>query len=276
MTIPLEDVDIIVLENNRITVTVKLLEKCAENKVALFICDDKHMPVAVQLPFNSYHRPLNVYKLQQNVSAPLKKQIWKKIVTYKIMNQAKCIALSGADGEESLRVLAKQVKSGDSTNREAVAAQKYFKKLFGTSFKRRSDSEINSAMNYGYAIIRGCISRYLVAHGFLPFLGIMHQNELNKFNLADDFLEVYRPFVDIKVYELVKVKAKNDFIFDKEIKHEMVKILQDPVQLNGLNFTVSNSIEKIIESYHNVLQTKDYDKLLLPELVGREEIGVEF
>jgi CRISPR-associated protein Cas1 len=56
-----------------------------------------------------------------------------------------------------------------------------------------------AALNYGYAIIRAIISRTLCLYGFEPALGIHHCNELNNFNLSDDMIEPFRPFIDLVV-----------------------------------------------------------------------------
>jgi len=59
------------------------------------------------------------------MSQPLKKQLWQRIVMQKISNQAdvlQCFSLN----DMPLRQYAIQVKSGDSTNRESIAARAYF------------------------------------------------------------------------------------------------------------------------------------------------------
>ncbi|MBR1481872.1 MAG: type II CRISPR-associated endonuclease Cas1 [Ruminococcus sp.] len=92
-----------------------------------------------------------------------------------------------------------RVKSGDSENIEAVAAAKYFKLLFGNSFSRAQENGINAALNYGYAILRSTIEKYLIAYGYEPAIGLFHKNALDSFNLADDFIEPFRPLVDLFV-----------------------------------------------------------------------------
>ena len=84
--------------------------------------------------------------------------------------------------------MAGKVLSNDSDNREAVAAALYFPALFGNGFFRGSDDPRNVALNYGYAILRGCMARCLCAYGFLPWHGLHHCSELNQFNLADDLM----------------------------------------------------------------------------------------
>lgn len=56
---------------------------------------------------------------------------------------------------------------------------------------------MNSCLNYGYSIVRGCVARSLAVHGFLLSKGIHHDSSLNGFNLVDDMIEPFRAFVDL-------------------------------------------------------------------------------
>ena len=67
----------------------------------------------------------------------------------------------------------------------------YFQELFGKKFKRFNDDGINSALNYGYALLRSLISSKIVAKGFHPSLGIHHKSQLNNYNFADDIIEIF-------------------------------------------------------------------------------------
>ena len=75
----------------------------------------------------------------------------------------------------------------------------HFRSLFGSDFDRAQARWTNAALalDYGYAIFRGTIARGLVAHGFLPAIGLFHRSEQNAFNLADDVIEPFRPLVDL-------------------------------------------------------------------------------
>ena len=57
---------------------------------------------------------------------------------------------------------------------------------------RRHEDPVNSALNYGYAIIRSYIIKALISTGFHCALGINHHNEYNSFNLAGDLIEPWR------------------------------------------------------------------------------------
>ena len=78
-----------------------------------------------------------------------------------------------------------EVLSGDTTNIEGQVARYYFHTLFNDGFVRNTDKGgINSFLNYGYAIIRACVARFVVAGGLNPSFGIQHHNKLNPFCLV--------------------------------------------------------------------------------------------
>lgn len=77
-------------------------------------------------------------------------------------------------------------------------------------FSRGNDHVINSALNYGYAIVRGLIARSIVCYGLEPSIGVFHHSELNNFNLADDMIEPFRPLVDLYVsqnYDVAEIDS---------------------------------------------------------------------
>ena len=198
-TVPLEDISALLIESPQVTLTARAAAALAAHGVTVFFCDDKHLPCCQLLPVNQFCRQRKLLAAQCEIGKPLQKQLWQQIVVQKIRNQARCLELSGKSGGETLRQMAGRVLSGDTDNREAVAAALYFPALFGGGFSRGTEDPRNAALNYGYAILRGGIARNLVMHGMEPCIGIHHRSELNQFNLADDLIEPFRPVVDLFV-----------------------------------------------------------------------------
>lgn len=241
VAIPLADIAYIILESPRITLSSALLDALSTHKVALISCDSSHLPSGIFTPFLGHYRSLAVLESQIALKKQTKSIIWQQIIKSKITNQ--CSALKLAKPNEikaidSLQSLAKSVQLGDSTYNEAKAAAIYFKALFGNSFIRMRDINsqinaineletqaqvaigdsavdtadtkdsapnaiINSALNYGYAIVRAAIVRTLSSSGLNPALGLSHTNAFNPFNLADDIIEPFRAFVDSLVAEML-------------------------------------------------------------------------
>lgn len=79
-TVPLEDIAIIVVESKETVITIPLLSALATNGITLLTCDEQFLPCGQWLPFNQYYRQFKTLKLQLDMSQPLKKQLWQRIV----------------------------------------------------------------------------------------------------------------------------------------------------------------------------------------------------
>jgi CRISPR-associated protein Cas1 len=260
-TIPIEDISTIILESQGITVTNKLLAECSVQRVPIYICDEKHLPAGIVLPFASYSREYKNLKMQMFLPKVLKNQIWKKIVKGKIENQARCLDIVGKE-RHNLWKIADEVKSNDRDHREGYAAKIYFSKLYGNNFLRFNDDIENHALNYGYSIIRGYIARTLCFYGLHPAIGIFHESELNNFNLADDLIEPFRPIVDLWVAENIKYYDS----FDKDLKNELIRLLYHVMKIRGQKQSVRRTIEQFVCSLSTSYIKKDAEELILPEL----------
>lgn len=262
-SIPIEDISCLLLESQQITLSTHTLSSLTEDGVAVFICNSKHLPCSVLLPKNNHSRQLRVLKIQLNQSKPFLKRLWQSIVIAKIRNQAICLKLLNNNSYNKLEQLSKTVTSGDTTNVEGVAAALYFKELFGKEFSRNENNIINSALNYGYAIIRGAIARTLTVYGFELLLGINHHSELNNFNLADDLIEPFRPLV-----ELFVVRNLNEDVYEltPKIKHLLLNLLNVSICIKNELHSVGFSIELVVKSLVTSLSKKE-NNLLLPELI---------
>lgn len=235
VTKPIEDIGLVVLDNNQITITSGVLEALLENNCSIITCDSKSMPVGLMLPLYGNTVQNERFREQLSASLPLKKQLWQQTIKAKIENQS--AVLINCLGEESrcMKVWADDVKSGDSENLEARAAAYYWKTLFADidGFTRdREGISPNNLLNYGYAVLRAIIARALVSSGLLPTLGIHHHNRYNAYCLADDIMEPYRPYVDELVFGLVQQYGKN-LELTRDIKAKLLTIPTLDVIISG-------------------------------------------
>ena len=113
-------------------------------------------------------------------------------------------------------VIAKEVCSGDSTNREGYAAREYWRVFFGEHFSRVTDADdgINVLLNYGYAVLRGMTARAVCSTGLHPSIGIHHKNQKNNYCLVDDLMEPFRPVVDMMVRSYLVINPSADCLSD--------------------------------------------------------------
>lgn len=261
--VPLEDLSALLLESNQSTITTAALSQLGQCGCAVFVCDEKHLPCGVLTPYQQHSRGLSVLQTQLDATEPRKKQLWQSIVKMKLHNQARALELAGQDAAaQALHALAAGVRSGDPENREATGAQLYFPALFGDAFTRNQDCGINSALNYGYAILRGAMARYLSVYGFLPAFGLHHKNTLNPFNLADDLMEPFRPVVD----RMVWVGFQDTDTLTPAHKRQLFNCLNLDILSGGQHHSVSYAMERLVKNLGQALSEKE-KQLLLPELL---------
>lgn len=270
-TIPMEDINALLLESLRSTITTAALAQLGQRGCAVFLCDEKHIPCAVLSPFQQHSRAPAVLQAQLDASEPLKKRLWQAVVKAKIGNQATCLQLAGKEGAaQAILSFSARVRSGDGENAEATAAQKYFPALFGEGFIRDEECGRNAALNYGYAILRGCTARTLAVYGFLPSLGIHHRSTLNAFNLADDLMEPFRPLVDLLVFSSMNPEDE----LTPEHKRMLFNCLNLEVLSGGQRHSVSYAIDREVQSLRKALEEKTQE-LTLPALVALRQHGYE-
>ena len=195
-SIPLRDISIIVVCGPGIRISTMAQTMIATSKIVMLFLGRNHHPAAMLLPEIGYARQARVMQTQASASPWLQSELWRRIIVKKIENQVRALAILGLEGAESLWDFSRDVLPGDVSNREGYAAQQYFQYL-QPGLNRRVDDPLNSALNYGYAIVRAVMAREVVCAGLVPALGLHHRSQLNPFNLVDDLMEPFRPSVDL-------------------------------------------------------------------------------
>ena len=237
VTKPIEDIGVVVLDNQRITITTGAMEALLANNCAIITCDQRSMPVGLMLPLSGNTTQSERFRDQIDASLPLKKQLWQQPIQAKISNQAAVLATCRKAEVGCLKAWAKDVRSGDPDNFEGRAAAYYWRYLFGLhidGFTRdREGLPPNNALNYGYAILRAIVARALVSSGMLPTLGIHHHNRYNAYCLADDIMEPYRPYVDEYVFQLTQKHGLPSEDLSKTWKTELLLIPTIDVVIGG-------------------------------------------
>ncbi len=266
VSLPIEDIDALILDSYGLTFTANLITELSTSGTTVVICDEKHLPTSVILPYSQHSRGAKVSRRQLAMGATLKKQLWSRIIIQKITNQAAVLAKHHYDNA-FLCKLASEVKSGDPTNRESQAARAYFSPLLDDA-TRRKPMWHNAALNYGYAMVRSHIARHIAARGLIASQGIFHRSELNSFNLADDIIEPYRAVVDDYILSVVALRHVGDVdaSLTKEDRQLITDVLNTPVIFQGRHLTLKHAIERTIESFVQAIQDDTSSSLLLPGL----------
>ncbi len=195
--VALDDIHAVIVHAHGVTWSSNLVASLAERGAPIVFCGANHSPIAVTLPLEGHHAQNARMQAQLGASKPLMKQLWRQIVSTKIMMQGSLLAARGVAGAEAFPFIARRVSSGDKENLEAQAARRYWPLLMGPGFRRDRDARgVNALLNYGYAVMRATCARAVVAAGLHPTIGIQHSNRGNAFALADDLVEPFRPLVD--------------------------------------------------------------------------------
>jgi len=263
---PIEDIGLLLLDHQQITITQSLLAKLLANNTAVITCDDTHHPAGMLLSLDGNTLQSQKFQAQIDASVPLKKQLWQQTVTAKIENQAALLAIQREDNKLLLHY-AKDVKSGDSENHEAKAAAHYWKHIFPDflEFRReRYGPPPNNLLNYGYAILRALVARSLTGSGLLPTLGIHHRNQYNAYCLADDIMEPYRPYVDQVVCQIIRGNGK--FLeMTPSMKKALLELPTMDVHIDGQKSPLMNAVQRTTASLAKCFEGKTR-KILYPEL----------
>lgn len=233
-SVPVEDIGVVVLDHQQITISHGALGALLENNAAVIVCNGSHLPVGLLMPLDGNSLQNERFRAQVNASEPLKKQLWQQTVQAKIRNQAALLTAINSNANPML-AWANEVRSGDTDNREAHAAAWYWPRVFPTLpgfVRQRVGEPPNAWLNYGYAVLRAVVARNLVGSGLLPTLGIHHANKYNAYCLADDIMEPYRPYVDIVVRNMI-----NNHVPDNDITKEHKA---DLLQIPALDVMIAN------------------------------------
>ena len=255
--IPIADINLLLVSTTQAVITSALISKLAENQTKVIFVDEKDEPVVETVGYYPGARNLSKLNNQFNWDLQLKEKLWTKIVDRKITNQIavlKNYQLEWQNVQDELD----QLELNDATNREAIAARKYFMTLFDKTFVRRDNNAVNGALDYGYAILLASFNREIAVNGYLSYLGIHHHSEENCFNLASDLMEPFRPFVDYWVKAHEKIKQ-----LTPDIKYGLVELLSLEIEYNNKKTILSNAISEYVHDCLCFLSGKTKE---LPEM----------
>lgn len=259
----LDEISLLVIENQQVCITQALLTELVKHKIRVIFCDETHNPISEVSPYAPTYDSYAKIKTQLKWDGDIEGQLWRKIIQNKIFNQALVLKSVGYEKEyELLSKFETEVESNDKTNREGIAAKIYFTTLFGSQFDRRSNKDIkNVFLNYGYSIILASINREISCFGYLNQIGIHHIGEQNPFNLGCDFMEPFRPFVDLLV-----VKDKVD---EQNFKSIFLTLPSTEIMITDKVMFMENAMNLFVSSCLRFLKEKE--NLVFPKVTFLNE-----
>lgn len=254
--IHLSEINTLVIDTTLVSITSILLCELLDKKIKVIFCDNKHNPKGEVIPYYGSHNTSKKVISQSKWEDSIKEKVWQRIIINKIKNQSKVLNIFNKDNSEKLIEYSVGVEIGDITNREGHSAKVYFNSLFGVEFNRDLICDINSALDYGYAILLSSINKEVVSNGYITQLGINHKNEFNQFNLSCDLMEIFRPVVDKIVYE------NRNFTFDKDFKYKLIDVLNEKVFIDGSEYYLSNAIPIYLNSVFKAMEDKKSQSII--------------
>lgn len=267
-TVPLEDIGVLLMEHQQITITHGCISALVGNNVAIISCDASHMPTGLILPLNRGNTQTERFRFQLEASVPLKKQLWQQTIQQKIYNQGQVLKEIGIPCDNMMR-WSRSVRSGDPDNYEGRAAAYYWGNIFCRYFefsRHRAGEPPNNLLNYGYAILRAIVARGLVSSGLFPALGIFHRNKYNAYCLADDIMEPYRPYVDKVVYSVIaEYGVENVTELTSELKVKLLQIPQMDVQFENITSPLLVGVSRTTASLARCFEGESR-KIIYPEI----------
>ena len=279
-TLPIEDLGVVIVDDIRATYTQSVFLSLLEAGATVLVTGRDHLPAGMMLPLDAHHVQTERHRAQVETSAPVRKRAWQAIVRAKIVQQAAVLShFTGSHG--GLAPMARRVRSGDPDNLEAQAAQRYWPRLFGKTFRRNREAEgVNALLNYGYAVIRAAVARGLVAVGLIPSLGVHHRHRGNPFCLADDLLEPYRPYVDWRVRQMVGEDGESaPELAERETRAALLSLFNETVHVGGRREPLLLALHTSATSLCRTLTGGDRTLALPeglpvePDLIDAAEIG---
>jgi CRISP-associated protein Cas1 len=265
-TVSIEDIGVLIVDDRRATYTQAVFMELLAAGATIMVTGPDHLPLGMMLPLDAHHVQTERHRAQIEATEPTRKQIWKTLVSNKLLQQGRVLDHFGAKAN-GLAAMASRVRSGDPDNLEAQGAQRYWPLLFGKDFRRdRSAEGINAALNYGYAVVRAALARAVVASGLIPSLGVFHKNRSNPFCLADDLFEPYRPLVDWRVKLLTQEREEPLSLEDRAIRAALLSLFNETVLIGDRRLPLLLAIEAGAASLARAL-TAGERTLVLPKSV---------
>ncbi|MEM5557947.1 CRISPR-associated endonuclease Cas1 [Aliarcobacter cryaerophilus] len=274
-----------------ISLSSDLIEACSLRGIKIFFLDFRNI-AHTSLSSTASHAVANTRKAQfLTIESDYKKEIAKALVVGKIKNQRATlqyfykyqkkleIAIS------SLKEILDSIKTLELKNRpdwlnilmgkEGSAANIYFGAISNDllnefEFKNRegrgANDIINSALNYGYAILTSYVWQSIINSGLEPYAGVLHTNRPGKPSLVLDIMEEYRAWVVdrniIKIKSSLKDRKFLDAVIKKRIIEEINKTISKKYLYNKKNLSLKSIMQrqvyKIVGSFMQQTHYKSY------------------
>lgn len=279
-----------------ISLSSDLIEACSARGIKIFFLDFRNV-AHTALSSTASHAVANVRKGQfLTIDSEYGKEIARALILGKLKNQratlqyfykyqkntdkqSQKLQLAIAKLKEvsiSLKTIELKYRSdwlGVVMGKEGGAASIYFDAIgsellddlnFSNRIGRGADDIVNSALNYGYAILTSFVWQSVINAGLEPFAGVLHTNRPGKPSLVLDIIEEYRAWVVDRNIIKLKSMLKNKRELDKEIKAQIIKSINETMgkqyQYHGKKLTLQSIMQRQVYRLSGAFMQQKYYK----------------
>ena len=280
---------------NGISLSSDIIEACSLRGIKIFFLDFRNIAHTV-LSSTASHAVANVRRAQfLTIESDYSKEIARALILGKLKNQRATLQYfykyqKNTDKQSQkletaiikIKDVIESLKTTELKNRpdwlgiimgkEGGVASIYFDAIgselfndldFSNRIGRGADDIVNSALNYGYAILTSFVWQSVINAGLEPFAGVLHTNRPGKPSLVLDIIEEYRGWVVdrniIKLKSQLKDKKTLDTTIKKRIIEEINNTMNKKYLYNGKNLSLQGIMQRQVYKLTGAfMQQNDY------------------
>lgn len=262
-----------------ISLSSDLIEACSLRGIKIFFLDFRNI-AHTSLSSTASHAVANTRKAQfLTIESDYSKEIARALILGKLKNQRATLqyfykyqknSSNSSSKLESAITSIKEVidslKTVELKNRpdwlniimgkEGGVANIYFNAIssdllneidFKNRIGRGADDIVNSALNYGYAILTSFVWQSVINAGLEPFAGVLHTNRPGKPSLVLDIIEEYRAWVVDRNIIKIKAQLKDKKFLDTQIKKKIIEEINNTMNKKYLYNSKNLSLQSIMQ-----------------------------
>ncbi len=263
-----------------ISLSSDLIEACSLRGIKVFFLDFRNI-AHTSLSSTASHAVANTRRAQfLTIESEYSREIARALILGKLKNQRATLqyfykyqknSSNSSNKLESAIVSIKEVidslKNLELKNRpdwlniimgkEGGVANIYFNAIssdllneidFKNRIGRGADDIVNSALNYGYAILTSFVWQSVINAGLEPFAGVLHTNRPGKPSLVLDIIEEYRSWVVDRNIIKIKAHLKDRKFLDTQIKKKIIEEINNTMTkkylYNGKNLSLQSIMQR--------------------------------
>lgn len=262
-----------------ISLSSDLIEACSLRGIKIFFLDFRNI-AHTSLSSTASHAVANTRKAQfLTIESDYSKQIARALILGKLRNQRATLqyfykyqknssnfSSKLESAITSIKEVIDSLKTVELKNRpdwlniimgkEGSVANIYFNAIssdllneidFKNRIGRGADDIVNSALNYGYAILTSFVWQSIINAGLEPFAGVLHTNRPGKPSLVLDIIEEYRAWVVDRNIIKIKAHLKDKNFLDTQIKKKIIEEINNTMNKKYLYNSKNLSLQSIMQ-----------------------------